>query len=131
MLVGGVQSLAKVRVKGSVTAGDDGLAVNGHASTSLEISSRSALAVWGWRIGEQQSWCVGRGELLPGFVVGGFCFCCLGFLVASPLGWGPRWKQVTNQAASLRVAGSILSRANNHQNENEGSCCLVAFQCLL
>lgn len=84
-LGGGVQSLAKVRVKGSVAAGD-GLAVDGHASTSLEISSRSALAVWGWRIGKQQSWCVGRGELLPGFVVGGFCFCRLGFLVASPLG---------------------------------------------
>lgn len=62
--------VAKVRVKGSVTAGD-GLAVDGHASTSLEISSRSAVTVWGWRIGKQQSCCVGRGELLPGFVVGG------------------------------------------------------------
>lgn len=29
--------------------------------------------------------CWERGEL-AGFVVGGFCFCCLGFLVASPLG---------------------------------------------
>lgn len=72
-------------MKGSVAAGD-GLAADGHASMSLEIPSRSALLVWGWRIGKQQSWCVGRGELLPGFVVGGFCFCCLGFLVASPLG---------------------------------------------
>lgn len=67
-------------MKGSVVAGD-GLAVDGRASTSLEISSSSALAVWGWRFGKQQSWCVGRGELLLGFVVGGFCFCCLGFLL--------------------------------------------------
>lgn len=58
-------------------------------------------------------------------------FLLFGFSGSVSFGWGQRWKQVTNQAASLWVAGSILSWANNHRNENEGSCCPVAFQCLL
>jgi len=45
-LVGGVQSPAKVRVKGRVAAGT-GLSVGGRASASLETSGRSALAAWG------------------------------------------------------------------------------------
>lgn len=73
-------------MKGSVSAGD-GLCQCGHDSASLETSGRSALAAWG-REDWEATVLVGWEKRTPALLCcqGGFCFCCLGFLVASLLG---------------------------------------------
>lgn len=133
-LVKGVQSRAKVRVKDSVSVSRCRWTCLHVTRTIRQVSSRS-LGLRG--SGSNSLGALGEANSCLCFVIvggsggGGLLFLLFGFSGGVSFGWGRRWKQVTNQAAAFWVADSISSRVNNNQNKNEGSCCLVAFQCLL